>query len=249
MRNVSSASSTSSHSRIREDEERQQRQLDVEPQQDRHRAEQRQRALKQRHDAVGHERVERLHVVGHARDQLARLTALEEADRLGLQVSEDPQAQILQRALADPADELGLRVRRAPIDERADDERRDDEVQRADVAGHDPVVDRELGQWRRCERGCGRRDQREEHEHDPTAVGAQQRREPAQLAPAPAGRAQAAAQLGRRQRPAALGVLLGDRVARVRDLRSGRTHRPATSGSRGLRVRNTWSGRPFWTIS
>ena len=42
--------------------------------------------------------------------------ALVEADRHLLQVAEDLQAQVLQRALADPADEVGLRVRRAPDD-------------------------------------------------------------------------------------------------------------------------------------
>ena len=188
-----------------EDEERQQRQLDVQPEQDRHRADERQGALEQRHDAVGDERVQRLHVVGHARDELARLAALVEADRLGLQVGEDPQPQVLQRALADPADEVGLRVRRAPVHERADDEREHDEVKRADVAGADAVVDRELDERRRRERRRGRRDERDEHEDDPRAVGRQQRHEPAQLAPAAAGLAQAAAQLGRRQRRVAVG--------------------------------------------
>ena len=90
----------------------------VEQQQDHDRADQRQRAREQRHDPVGDELVERLHVVGQARDQHARLAPAEEADRLALQVREDPQPQVLQRALADPADQVRLQVRRSPIEQR-----------------------------------------------------------------------------------------------------------------------------------
>ena len=60
------------------------------------------------------------------------------------------------------------------------------------------------------------------------AVGAQQREQAAQLAPAPAGLAQAAHDV---------------------DAERGGGHSPATSGSSALRVRKTWSGRPFSTIS
>ena len=98
----------------REDEEGQQRELDVEEEQDHDRADERQRGLEQRHDGVGDERVERLDVVGHARDEHARRPALVEADRQLLQVAEDLQAQVGQRALADPADEVGLRVASPP---------------------------------------------------------------------------------------------------------------------------------------
>ena len=68
----------------------------------------------QRHDAVGDELVERLHVVGQARDQHARLVARVEADRQRLQVREELEAQVLQRALADPADQVGLQRRWRP---------------------------------------------------------------------------------------------------------------------------------------
>ena len=71
----------------REDEERQQRQLDVQHEQDRGRADQRQRRAEQRHHAVGDELVERLHVVGQPRDDHARLAARVEADRQRLQVA------------------------------------------------------------------------------------------------------------------------------------------------------------------
>ena len=63
--------------------------------------------------------VERLHVVRQPRDDRARLAARVEADRQRLEVGEELDPQVLQRALADPADEVGLRVRRAPVHERA----------------------------------------------------------------------------------------------------------------------------------
>ena len=70
--------------------------------------------LEERHDGVGDEAVERLDVVGHARDQDAGGPALVEADRQRLQVREDADAQVGERALADPADEVGLRVGHRP---------------------------------------------------------------------------------------------------------------------------------------
>ena len=148
----------------REDEEGQQRQLDVEHEQDHRRADQRQRRAEQRHDAVGDELVERLHVVGQPRDQHARLAARVEADRQRLQVREELDPQVLQHALADPADEVRLHVGRAPVDERADEERDDDPGQRRQVAGHDALVDRQLGQRRRGERRGGAGQQRGEHQ-------------------------------------------------------------------------------------
>ena len=114
----------------REDEEGHQRELDVEVEQDRDRADQRQRGLEERDDGVGDQRVQGLDVVGHARDEHARRPALVEADRHLLQVAEDLQAQVGERALADPADEVGLRVGRHPDHERADDEGDDHEVER-----------------------------------------------------------------------------------------------------------------------
>ena len=77
--------------------------------QDHRRADQRQRRRRRASDAVGDELVERLHVVGQARDQHARLVARVEADRQPLEVAEDLDAQVLERALADPVDQVGLR--------------------------------------------------------------------------------------------------------------------------------------------
>ena len=48
-----------------------------------------------------------------------------------LQVREDLQPQVLQRALADPAGQVGLEVRADPDEQRADDECHDDPVERA----------------------------------------------------------------------------------------------------------------------
>ena len=62
---------------------------DVEHEQDHRRADQRQRGAEQRHDAVGDELVERLHVVGQPRDEHAGLAARVEADRQRLQVREE----------------------------------------------------------------------------------------------------------------------------------------------------------------
>ena len=56
----------------REDQEGQQRELGVEEEQDHHGPDERQRGLEERHDGVGDERVERLDVVGHARDRASR---------------------------------------------------------------------------------------------------------------------------------------------------------------------------------
>ena len=114
--------------------------------------------------AVGDELVERLHVVGHPRDQHARLAARVEADRERLQVREELDAQVLQRPAGRPSPR-GRSARRTRPSRRAPRRRRRRRPgQRAGVARHDAVVDRELGQRRRRERRGGRRDQRDEHE-------------------------------------------------------------------------------------
>ena len=146
MRNVISASWTSSASRITTTPT------------------ERQRAREQGDHAVGDQAVERLHVVGHPRDQHAGPAAGEEPDRHRLQVDVDPLAQVLQRPLTDPADEVGLRVGGAPVERDRGDEDDDDHGQGAGVAGQDPVVDRLPGQERRRERRGGRDQQRDQHQ-------------------------------------------------------------------------------------
>ena len=106
----------------RQDEEGQQRELDVEVDQDPDGADQGQPGLEQRDDGIGDEAVERLDVVGDARDQHPGGAALVEADRQRLQVLEDLHPQVGERALADPADEVGLQVGHQPHQQRRDQE-------------------------------------------------------------------------------------------------------------------------------
>ena len=121
----------------------------------------------------------------------ARLRRVE-ADRHALQVREELDPEVLQRALADPADQVGLRVGRAPVHEGAHDERDDDPRQRGQIARHDPLVDRQRGQWRGSQCRGGREHERDEHQRHASAVRAEQHDQSAQLAPAPGGRAPAA---------------------------------------------------------
>ena len=97
----------------REGEEGDQRQRHVEREQDHDHAEQRQRAREQRHHAVGHQAVERLHVVGQPRDQHPGPVAGEEPDRHPLEVGVDPLAQVLQAPAARPS-RPGRSARRSP---------------------------------------------------------------------------------------------------------------------------------------
>jgi hypothetical protein len=110
-------------------------------------------------------------------------------------VAEDLQAQVGQCALANPSDEIGLRVRRRPDHERAGDEGDHHQVQRAAIALEDARVDGRLGQRRGRQRSRGSGHQREEHEHDARPVGREEHHEPAQLSPAAPGADQAPAQV------------------------------------------------------
>ena len=62
-------------------------------------------------EILGHELVERLHVIREPRDQHARLVA-REPDRQPLEMLEHLDAEVLERPLADPVDEEGLRASR-----------------------------------------------------------------------------------------------------------------------------------------
>jgi hypothetical protein len=161
-------------------------------------------------------------------------------DVQALEVGEDAQAQVLQRALADPAHEEGLRPRSAPVEEGAGDEGHDDEVQRAEVVGADALVDGQGRQRRGCQRRRGGGHEGEQHEQHPAAVGAQEHEDAAQLAPAAARLAQAATELGDVDRRTSLAKSGGRNLP---------LHSPATLRSLGLRVRKTRSGRPRFTIS
>ena len=170
--------------------------MEVEHEQDDHDAEQRQARLDQRRQAVLDELVERLDVVGQAADDHARAVARVEADRQRLQVREQLEPQVLQRPLSHPADQVGLRVGGDAVDHRRGEEHDDDQVERGRVVVVDALVDGELGQRRGRQRGGGGGDERHEHGQHAPAVGSQQLGQAAQLAPAPAGLLQAAAQLG-----------------------------------------------------
>ena len=106
------------HEQDGEGEERDQGELRVEQHQDHRGADQRERGREERRDPLGHELVERLHVVRQPRDQHARLVARVEADRQPLEVLEELDPQVLQRPLADPVDEVGLQVGGDPVDHR-----------------------------------------------------------------------------------------------------------------------------------
>ena len=90
----------------------------VEHHQDHRGADERQRGREERRDALGHELVERLDVVGQARDQHARPVARVEADRQALEMLEQLDPEVLQRPLAHPVDEVGLQVGGDPVHRR-----------------------------------------------------------------------------------------------------------------------------------
>ena len=196
-------------------DEGQQRQVDVHHHEDHHDTDQHQAALDQRGQPILDELVQSLDVVGHAADDDTGDVAAVEADRQRLQVGEQLQAQILQRPLTDPADQVRLGVGGDAVHRRRDEEDDDHDGQHAGVVLLDALVDGDLGQRRR--RQCGRRGEHERREHGQhaPAVWRQDLDQAAQLATVTARLPEAAAQLG-------AGV---------------RAHRPATSAV--LRVRNT----------
>ena len=132
----------------------------------------------------GDQLVERFDVVGHATDQHPRAAPREEADRHRLKVGEDPLAQVLQRARPDPAHQVGLDEGGHCVDHRDGDECDHDQVEGADVARHDPVVDCEAGEVGGSEAGAGGEQKGDEHQRHLAAVGAHQPDHPAHLAPA-----------------------------------------------------------------
>ena len=236
------------------DAEREQRELQVEEEQHGDRADQRQPGLEERHDRVGDEAFQRLDVVGDARDQHPRGAALVEADRLALQVGEDADAQVGQRALADPADEVGLQVGHHPHQQRGGEERDHDQHQRAAVVALDALSIAALASSGGASEAAVPSTSALEHRGDAQPVGAQQRQQAAQVAPT-------AARGWRARRPTAAPPrpMPGPRPRRAPPMpppmrpppppKPPAAHRPLTSRSRVSRVRKTCSGRPFSTIS
>ena len=121
-------------------------------------------------EAVGDELLERVDVVGQARDQPAGAIALEVAELERLDVREEIAAQVGEHALPDPGREVGLRDRGDPAEQRRGDERDRPEDQRVAVAGDDAAVDRELRGERRREPDGGADEQRDGRE-DRLAAG------------------------------------------------------------------------------
>ena len=103
----------------------------VEDEQQDRRADQRQRALDERRDAVRDELVERLDVVRQPADDHPGAVPLVEAEGQPLEMLEEGRAQVGQHALADPARQVRLRVGHAPVREAGEEEERDDQVELA----------------------------------------------------------------------------------------------------------------------
>ncbi len=138
-------------------------------------------------------------------------------------MNEQLDAEVLERALPDPPDQVRLRVRGDRVHDRRNQEQRDDDVERADVVLLDPLVDRRLGQGGRGEGGRGRGHERHEHRDDAPPVRPEQLGQAAKLPTPAGGLAQATADV---VEPA---------------------HSPTAPSV--FSVRNTWSGMPFSTIS
>ena len=121
--------------------QRREREPPVEEEQHDRRADERQRVLDERRDAVGDELVERLDVVRQPADDHAGAVALVEAEREPLQVPEELAAQVGEHALAGPAGEVRLRVAEPDPEDAGGDERDDDPAEQLRVAALD-LVDR-----------------------------------------------------------------------------------------------------------
>jgi hypothetical protein len=128
----------------------------------------------QRGQPVLYQLVKRLNVVGHPGDDHARQVARVEAQRQRLQVREQLQAQVLEGALAHPANQVGLRVGHDRVDHGRNQEHDHDHVQGVDVVAADSLVDGDLGQRGRSQRGGGSQDQGREHGQHPPLVRGQQ---------------------------------------------------------------------------
>ena len=136
----------------REDDERRESETPVEQEKHDDRADEDERVLHEARDAVGDELVERLDVVRDAADRRAGAIALVVAEREPLEVAEELDAQVGERALADPARVVRLRGRERERRDPGDDESDDDEAQRPEIARLDAVVDGDLREVRRDER-------------------------------------------------------------------------------------------------
>jgi hypothetical protein len=148
----------------REDGQRGERQFPVEGEENRGRTDQDERVLEEARDAVGYELVEGLDVVRQAADEDAGAVALVEAEREPLQVAEELVAQVGEDPLARPTREVGLCAAQEPVEDSGRDEDDHDLDEAPIVLRADSVVEGELGEIGRRERGQRRGEERHDRE-------------------------------------------------------------------------------------
>ncbi len=146
------------------DEQRREREPPVDEKEHDRGAHEDEAVLDEARETVRHQLVERLDVVRDPAHDRAGSVPLEEAEREPLEVLEQADAEIRERALADPAREVGLRAGEHERCDAREQERDDDGAQRAQVPGGDSVVHGELHEERRQERDervCDKRGDRQ----------------------------------------------------------------------------------------
>ena len=167
----------------REDDQRREREPPVEEEEHDYRSREDEGVLDEAREAVGDELVERLDVVRDAAHRRAGAVALVVAEREALQMVEQPDPQIGQTALADPAGEVRLRAREHERGDAGDEERDHDDRERLQVAVRDPVVDRELREVRGEQRDARVGDERHDRERCACLVRLREAREHAEPTP------------------------------------------------------------------
>ena len=165
------------HGHRRDDGQRREREPPVEQEEDDRRADEQERVLDERRDAVRDQLVERVDVVRQPADDHACPVALEVAERQALEMAEEPVAKVGEDPLTGPAGEVRLRRGSDKVRDPRGDEEDDDRRQRLEVPLADPVVDCELGEVGRDERRQRRREQREDGEGRPELVRGGQARQ------------------------------------------------------------------------
>jgi hypothetical protein len=149
---------------------RRERELPVEEEEDDRGAEQRERALNEGGHAVRDELVERVDVVRQTADHDARAVPLVEPEREPLEVAEEVVAEVGEDPLAGPAGEVRLRRAREQAPGSGDDHQEDERREAGEVLAADAVVDRELGEVGRDQRGQRREQERDDRERRPQPV-------------------------------------------------------------------------------
>ena len=136
-----------------------------------------QQVSESRRDAREHDVLDRLDIVGEARDHIAEAAALEEVERQILDMPEDVRAQIENESLADQRREVVVEERGNSSDERQADVRARDPRERPEVVRHQDPVDQILEEQR--SRGRDDRSHRDDQQHQQqrAAIGSRERPE------------------------------------------------------------------------